>query len=163
MDFSKLSTGDKVVAGSGIVLFISIFLTWFKFDYGFGTITESGTDYFFTATFPAILGLVLIGYIFATKLSDSIKLPELPVEYPLAVLGVAGLAALLVILRLLIGGDDHGTDALDRAYGLYIGTLAAIGLAAGAFLKFKEDGGELPTKGGSTGGTTGDGGSATPF
>ena len=163
MDLTKLSNGDKVVAGSGIVLLVSIFLTWFSYDPGFGIhYKESGTDYFFTGTFPAILGLVLIGYIFATKMSDNVKLPELPVEYPLAVLGVAGLAAILVILRLLIGGDDHGTDALNRSYGLYIGTIAAIGLAAGAFLKFKEEGGELPTKK-SDGGTTGEGGSATPF
>lgn len=155
MDFSKLSLGDKVLAGSGIALFIFSFLTWFKFEINLGpgfsqSYTENAWDYFFTGIVPVILGLALLGYVAATKLFD-VEVPELPVGWPLVVLGVAGLAALLVILRLLIGGDDEGTDVLDRAFGLFLSVVAVLGLAAGAFLKFQEEGGELPTKGGSSG------------
>jgi hypothetical protein len=152
MDLSKLTTGDKVLAGSGIALFIFSFFTWFKVDLGpYGDYTENGWDYFFTGIVPALIGLALVGYVAATKLAD-VSLPELPVDWSLAVLGAAGIAALLVILRLLIGGDDEGSDVLDRSFGLFLSVLAAIGLAGGAFLKFQEDGGELPGKdsGGST-------------
>ena len=149
MDLSKLSTGDKVLAGSGIVLFIASFLTWFEYDAGFATVSESGWDYFFTGVLPTLIGLALVGYVVATKLFD-VQLPELPVPQPLAVLGLAALAALLILIRLLMGGDDEGTDLLERSYGLFLATIAVLGLAAGAFLKFQEDGGEFPTKGGGT-------------
>ncbi len=173
MDLNKLSTGDKVLAGSGIALFIFTFLTWFKFESSaFGRtfgVSQNGWHFFLTGIVPALLALALIGYVVATKLVDGVNLPDMPVGYPLVVLGMAALAALLVILRLLIGGDDAGTDVLDRAFGIYLATLAALGLAAGGFLKFQEEGGELPNKRGGPGttssGSTGDGsgGAPTPF
>src|SRR3546814_9114356 len=54
----------------------------------------------------------------------------------------------LVVLKLIIGEDP--TDIVDRAYGLFLAALAAIGLAAGGFLMFKA-GDDAPTTGGSTG------------
>jgi len=161
MDLNKLTTGDKVIGGSGIVLFIFSFLPWFKYDGGFVTVTQSGWHFFFTGIIPVLLGLVMIAWIVATKLAD-VDLPELPVPEGLLLLGMGALAAVLVILRLLIGGDDAGTDLLDRTIWLFIAVLAAIGLAGGAFVRFQEDGGELPTKGSSsTGG--GNGAPPTPF
>lgn len=153
MDLSKLSLGDKVIAGSGLALLIFSFLPWFKFEFsGFGVSTshtQNGWDYFFTGIVPVLLGLVMIAWVVATKLAD-VKLPELPVPAGLMLLGIGGLAALLVVLRLLIGGDDEGTGLLDRSFGLFLATLAALGLAGGGFLKFQEDGGELPKSGGNT-------------
>ena len=178
MDLSKLSMGDKVLAGSGLALLIFSFFNWFTakgkgtLAIGVGTSSNNGWDYFFTGIVPVLLALVLVVYVVLTKLTDGVKLPDLPVGYPLVVLGVAGLAALLVVLRLLIGsGEDIPAEAkqfveINRSFGLYLSTLAALGLAAGGFLKFQEDGGELPTKGGGTSGntgTTGDGGAPTPF
>lgn len=150
MDLTKLSTGDKVVAGSGLALLVFSFLPWFKWEaFGYSA-SQNGWDYFFTGIIPVLLGLALVGYVVATKLLDGMTLPDLPVPYPLVVLGMGGLAALLVLLRMLIGADDNGTDVLDRGIGIFLSTLAALGLGAGAFLKFQEDGGELP-KGGSSG------------
>lgn len=164
MDLSKLSTADKVILATGILLIIATFLEWFSFDAGaFGSVSESGLDYFFTGVVPMLIAIVLIGYVVVTKILEGVNLPDLP--WPLVVLGLGGLAALLVILRLIIGGDDDGTDALDRSYGLFIATVAALGLAGGAFLKFQEEGGEMPNRSNSTGGTAGpgDGSSPTPF
>lgn len=163
MDLSKLSNGDKVIAGSGIALFVFSFFPWFTIDASFIDYSESGWDYFFTGIIPTLLGLALVGYVVATKLLDGVKLPDLPVGWPLVVLGAGGLAALLVVLRLLIGGDDSGTGVLDRSFGLFLATLSAIGLAFGSFLKFKEEGGELPTKGGGTPGTGTGSTPPTPF
>ena len=64
------------------------------------------------------------------------------------------MAAVIVILRLLIGSDevsgfDTGID-LDRKLGLVIAVIAAICVAAGSFLKSKEDD-ALPPAGGDTG------------
>ena len=162
MDLSKLSLGDKIIAASGVLLFVFWLFPWFHYDIGgFGSYKQSGSHFFFTGTVPMLLGLVMIGWVVATKLAQ-VDLPELPVPQGLLLLGMGGLAALLVILRLLLGGDDAGTDVLDRSVGLFLAVLAAIGLAAGGFLKFQEDGGELPKSGGSTGtGTSGQ--PPTPF
>ena len=52
--------------------------------------------------------------------------------------GVA--TAALVVLRLLIG--YHG---LDRAFGMYLATVASLGVAFAGFLKFTEAGGDIDT------------------
>lgn len=114
MDLSKLSTGDKVIAGSGIALFVFSFFPWFKWEFGGYSASQSGWDYFFTGIVPVLFGLILVGYVLVTKVLDGVTLPDLPVPYPLVVLGLGG----------------------------------------GAFLKFQEEGGELPKSGGS-GGQTG--------
>lgn len=158
MDMSKLSTGDKVIAGSGLALLIFSFFPWFSYDAGpFGSVSQSGWHFFVTGIVPVLLGLIMIGWIVATKLAE-IELPELPVPQGLLLLGMGGAAAILIILRLLIGGDDAGTDLLERSFGLFLSLLAAIGLAAGAFLNFQADGGQLPGKPSS-----GDSGTPTPF
>ena len=157
MDLSKLSTGDKVIGGSGIALFLFSFLPWFKIEFFGRSVTQSGWHFFFTGIIPVLLGLVCVAWIVATKLAE-VELPELPVPEGLLLLALGGAAALLVVLRLLIGGDDGGTDVLDRTIWLFISVLAALGLAGGAFLKFQEDGGELPGKPGG-----GDGAPPTPF
>jgi hypothetical protein len=160
MDLSKLSTSDKVIGGSGIVLLISSFLPWFSFSLLGESFSQNGWDYFFTGIIPVLLGLVMVAWIVGTKLAE-VDLPELPVPEGLMLLAMGGTAALLIVLRLLIGAGDDPNDVLDRGFGLFLSVLAAIGLAAGAFLKFQEDGGELPGAGGSAGGASGT--PPTPF
>jgi hypothetical protein len=154
VDLNKLSTGDKVIAGSGILLFIAYFLPWFKvdFDFGFGSagsVSANGSDVgFLWSTFPMLLGLVMLGVVVASKLFDA-KLPELPIPWGQALLGIGGLAALLVVLKLLIGEDP--SDVVTRSYGLFIAALAAIGLAVGGFLKMQEGDDAAPASGDGTG------------
>ena len=145
MDLNKLTTSDKVIAGSGFALFIAYFLTWFKVSYsagpGFGgSASASGGDVgFLWSTLPMLIGLLLAGVVIATKLFD-VKLPDLPVPLGQAFLGAGGLAALLVVLKLLIGESDEGIPCIEvsRGIGIFIAAIAAIGLAAGGFLKFQE-------------------------
>jgi hypothetical protein len=142
VDLNKLTTSDKVIAGSGIALFIAYFLPWFKVE-GFGASgTGSGGDIgFLWGTFPMLIGLVMAGVVIASKLFD-VKLPELPIPWGQALLGAGALAALLVVLKLLIGHDLDGAEELgfevSRSFGLFLAALAAIGLAVGGFLKFQE-------------------------
>lgn len=150
MDLSKLSTGDKVIGGSGIALLLFSFLPWFRVSFLGQSFSQNGFDYFFTGIVPVLLGLAMVGWIVGTKLAG-VELPELPVPEGLMLLVMAGLAALLVIFRFLIGAGDDPADVLDRSFGLFLSVLAVLGLVGGAFLRFQEDGGELPGKGGSSG------------
>ena len=153
MDLKKLSMADKVIAGSGILLFIAYFLPWFKLDFGGafggGSVTASGGDVgFFWATLPMLLGLCAAGVVIANKLFD-VKLPDLPIPWGQALLIGGAIAAVLVVLKLIIGEDP--SSIVDRSFGLFIAAIAALGLAAGGFLKFKEGDSEGSPPGGGTG------------
>jgi hypothetical protein len=147
VDFSKLTTSDKVVAGSGLLLFIASFLPWFKFDFGgfLGSQTANGWDVgFFWAGIPALLGLAAAGLVLASKLSD-FKLPELPIPWGQAFLIAGGVSAAIVVLKLLTGESP-----LDRAWGLFLATIAALAFAGGGFMKFQEND-DAPASSGDTG------------
>jgi hypothetical protein len=108
-----------------------------------GSATASGGDVdFLWSTLPMLIGLVMAGVVIASKLFD-VKLPELPVPWSRVHLGLGALAALLVVLKLLIG-----EDYVDRAWGLFIAAIAAIGLGVGGYLKFQE-GEDAPAAGGT--------------
>jgi hypothetical protein len=150
VDLSKLSLSDRIIVASGILLFIAYFLPWFDVSVdsgitGVGDFSESanGSDVdFIWSTLPMLIGLVMAGVIIASKLFD-VKLPELPVTWGQAHLGLGALAAFLVVLKLLMGEDApaaaeaFGVD-ISRAFGLFLAALAAIGLAVGGWLMFKE-------------------------
>jgi hypothetical protein len=139
VDFSKLSTTDKIIAGSGAVLFIASFLPWFKASVeGFGSTTANGWDLdFIWGTLPALLGLLSAFVVLATKLGN-MKMPEMPASTGQIMLGVGVLAAFLVVLKLLIGEDGNSFVDVDRAWGLFVATIAALGLAYGGFQSYRE-------------------------
>lgn len=144
MDLSKLSTSDKVVAGSGLALLIFSFFPWYGvegFDGG-----RNGWDYFLFGIIPVLLGVAMVAVVAIKAFSDT-ELPDLPIPWGQAMLIAGAVAAILVVLKLLIGDDVLGFD-LDRKFGLILSALSAIGLAIGGYLKSQETG-ERPSGGGS--------------
>ncbi len=135
MDLSKLSKGDKLVAGGAVVYFVAMFLTWFSVDVPAILNIDasvSGWHYSLTGWIPLLLILVAAAIVVAPAAGKPLKAPAI------TVLALAGLAAVLVIIRLLIG--DHSTD---RGLGLILAVLAACAATFGGFLKFQEAGGSL--------------------
>ena len=157
MDMSKLTTGDRVIGISAILLLIFSFLPWFEasVDFGGGDLgidfSESASENgwgigFLWAGVPVILGLAMLVYVLISRFSPDTDLPQV-------------VAALLVVLKLIIGVDENDLlpgaaeiddefvddflDDLDlsvtRQIGIYLSALAAIGLAVGAFLRMRED------------------------
>jgi hypothetical protein len=138
VDLSKLNRTDRIIAGSGLVLFISAFLPWFKL----GDLSGDGWDVsFIFGGLPALLGLLSAGIVVATKLGNA-TLPDLPFSSGQAMLGTGALAALLVLIKLIVGEDACGFGGcvdLDRAWGLFVATLAGLGLAAGGYLAYQDE------------------------
>ena len=146
MDLSKLTTADKVIAGSGIAYLIFMFFPWYGID-GFDG-GESGWDYFLSGILPLVLAVVMVGQIAISRFSPSTKLPDLPLPWPRVHLIAGAAAAVLLILRTVLVAEVEafGEDfELDRKVGLFLALIAAIGLAVGGFLKSQEGEGSGPS------------------
>ena len=140
MDLTKLTRTDRIIAGAGLVLFISAFLPWFKAEFAGFSDTGNGWDVsFIFGGLPALLGLLSAGVVLATKLGNA-KMPDMPFTSGQAMLGVGALSALLVVIKLLIGEDSPGFGVdVSRSWGLFVATIAALALAGGGYLAFQEE------------------------
>jgi hypothetical protein len=146
----KLSTGDKLILGGGIAYLICMFLPWYGID---GGGSNSGWDYFLGGWIPLILIGVMVAHVGVTTFTET-ALPEPPVPWNQVHRGLGVAAAVIVLLRLIIGSDIDvpfvGDISLDREIGLFLALIAAIVVAAGGFTR--DDTGAAPTtSGGDTG------------
>jgi peptidoglycan/LPS O-acetylase OafA/YrhL len=141
MDLNKLSTGDKVIAGSGILFLISMFLPWWGLDLAeFGTASNSGWDYFLTGILPLLIVVAMVAVIYITRFTTT-ALPKPPLPWSQVFLIAGGVVAVLLVLRVIVGSSEgSGTFEvdLDRMWGLWVALLAALGVGAGGFLKSRE-------------------------
>lgn len=147
MDLNKLSLGDRIVAGAGIVLFIDLlFLPWHHVSIGLGAFraTANRTAIESPNSFWGVLAFLLTAAVVAVVLLrrlSTVKLPDLPVPQSQAVFyGTIGIAALLLI-KLVIETSYLG-------YGSWLGILLAGGMVYGGYLISKE------SESGASGGTS---------
>jgi hypothetical protein len=146
VDINKLSRSEQIISASGIVLFVFSFFAWYGVDsvkvagVEVGGGTASGWDRTL-GLFAALIAIIMAGQILATKFGG-MKMPDLGnITWGQVHLGLGAVALLFVIICFF---DDKG---LDKKFGLFVSLLAAVGLAAGGFLKFQEEksGGSAPT------------------
>ena len=135
VDLNKLTLGEKIVAGAGILLVVDLlFLPWHDIDLGFGlgSVSRSATES--PNGFWGLLALLLtiaIVVVLALRNFTDTKLPDLPVPWPQAIF-YACLAVLgLLVLKLVIEMDFLG-------FGAWLGLLLAAGMAYGGFLISKD-------------------------
>src|SRR5689334_3321368 len=161
MDINKLTTGDKIIGVSGVLLFIFSFFKWLGVKVsarGVEIASASKSAWSFTLTLIAVLiGIVLVAYVVAK--AAGVDMPKLgSVTWGQVVLVLAAIAFLFILIKLIAGPsiDTGGIAGVDktRKIGIFLGLIASGGMVAGAFLNAKEAG-ELPgSLGGSTGGAT---------
>jgi hypothetical protein len=136
VDLSKLTLGDKVMGGSAALLFIFSFFSWFGIDAGFGiSYSENGWGSIFSLL-GILIGIVILVVLILDRLT-TVQLPTLPLPWKQAYFIAGIVCAALILLQLLVGSSESGVD-LDREIGIYLGTLAALGVAAGGYLKNQE-------------------------
>lgn len=135
----QVGPNDLGVIAAGAVAFIVSFFPWFGVDFG-GLYSASGNAWGtgFLSWFPVLLGLVAAGLV-AARVFAGFRLPQLPAGPAFVILAAAGLAFVLVLLKLLIG--YHGTN---RKVGLFLGVLALAAEAAFALLAFRTSGEAMP-------------------
>jgi hypothetical protein len=130
VDLNKLTRTEQIICGSAVVLLLASFMPWYS---KFGG-SRNGWDYFFWGVIPVLIGLVMLAHIVITKLADNVTVPDLP--WPMVHLVGGIVAAALVVLKLLIGDEVSALGLsvdLDRSFGLFLATLAALGLAYGGY------------------------------
>lgn len=147
MDISAFTKSDWMKIGGAVGIFIFGFFDWVSFEsLGFSDSGGNVFDFFWTGTLPWLLILAVgtLTVLLALKVIDAKQLP-----WPLIMLAASGLAALLLLIRIVfnpIEGSDlieASGGSIGRGVGMYLSVISGLVAFAGAFLGFKESGGDL--------------------
>lgn len=133
MDLSKLTLGEKVVLGAGLLLVIDLlFLPWHKIDLGIVDVSRTGVQSP-NSLWGVLALLVTIAMIAAVVVSrfTTATLPKLPVPWSQAMFLAGVLVFALLLLKLVIETDFLG-------FGAYLGVLLGAAVAFGGFTMRKE-------------------------
>lgn len=138
---SNFKTSDWLMVGGGAAMLILGFaLPWSTIS--IGGFSESGDgpfNYFITGGIAWLL-VVAVGVLAGLKALG--KLPETQ-PWGIIFLGMAGLATLLMLIQVILGGRSELGIDLDRGIGMYGALVWSAVAAAGAFMNFQAGGGEL--------------------
>jgi len=171
-DANRLKFGDMIAGGGALVLFISLFLDWYKVEIkGFGGANIGGASEGGNAfdalgigpVFLVLVAVVVIGIVIVRALGA--EPAGLPVPLSTIILGLGALATLYILFRILVLPDGDIPDALEdavdfgRSFGIFLALLSALAITAGGFLSARERGEAVPGVDGGLGGpATGAGG-----
>lgn len=175
MDTSRLGRGEMIAAVSAIVLLLVMFIfDWFAVDFGEDDLglgaaaVDTGANAWTAFSFiDIILFITILAAIGLAIMAANAQRPNLPVAGSALVAGLGLLSVLLILFRIISppGGGDipDGFDiGVTREIGVFIGLLAAAGIAYGGFqamreegTSFSDQGDRLQSRGPGTGGTGG--------
>jgi hypothetical protein len=133
MDFRRVRAWDWVAGVAGLIVFIDLFVPW----YGASGLTANAWDSFaYVDLILALAALMAIALVFVAASSRVASVPKLLAT---CTSWVALVAAIFAVIRLLKvpGGVDvlltGGAAGISRQWGVFVGTIAAIVLAVGAW------------------------------
>jgi hypothetical protein len=150
MDVDKLNTGEKIAGVSAVLLFIFMFFTWFGVEVSgsgglSGTVPGAGGSAWDALDFiPIVLVVAIVVSLINVflRLSDSDYEPPVSLNVAVAILG--GLSTLLVLYRIISPPSfgSFGGVSVDATLelGIFLGLLAAAGIAFGGYRGMKEEG-----------------------
>src|SRR3954454_18164216 len=93
MDISKLSTGQRIAGGAGVLLFIDLFLSW----YSFGSVSADAWRWF--SWIDLICAATAIVAVLAAAQARGIL--QVPASMNMILLPLAAVATILVLYRLI--------------------------------------------------------------
>ncbi|MGH2980886.1 MAG: hypothetical protein ACRDKV_02430, partial [Solirubrobacterales bacterium] len=139
MDVNKLSQGEKIAAGSAIILFIVMFFSWFGAPEEVEALAGAvGVDTSANAwqSFDFI-DLVLLATVVVAVGAAIAKAADTRVDFPLStiVTVLGALSTILVLYRIL----DPPSEA-SRKFGVFLGVIFAAALTYGGWLAMQEEG-----------------------
>jgi len=150
MDVERLSTGEKIAGVSAILLFIFMFFDWFSVDVSVSggslalTASEGGSAWDALDVIPIFLMIAIIAAVgvAVVRLTDAVFEPSISVNAVVAALG--GLAVLLILYRIISPPDAGSAPGVSvdvsPAIGIFLGLIAAAGIAYGGYRAMQEEG-----------------------
>lgn len=132
MDFSKLTTNQRIAAIGAVAALINIFLPW----YGVLGVGISAFDSGILAWGGSLL-VVVAGTIVALKALEITKVRIAQVDTEQLAVVLAGLGLILILLRWI-------TESSFTRYGLFLGIIIAAAVAYGSYASMTEAGMALP-------------------
>jgi hypothetical protein len=149
MDLDRMSTGEKIADAAAVLLFIFMFFEWFSVDFsgGEGLFTVSGGfnawesfSFIDIVLFVTVLAAVAVAIV---RLTDALVEPPVSVNAVVAILG--GISVLLILYRIISPpGFDGASDVpgvdVSPSIGVFLGLIAAVGIAYGGYRAMQEEG-----------------------
>ena len=134
----RVQPSDWVTGIGGLILFISIWLDWYKVGFGGelpgfgGSVGVSGMTATKLTLIIFLLALIAIAVVVLRVVE--VDLDAIPVPMSVVVMACGGISLLIVILRMLIK-----QTGLGLSYGIFVALVAAVAVTVGGVLMQRED------------------------
>lgn len=150
MDIDRLSDGEKISGISAILLFIFMFFEWFSVEVSGGSgafhvsASEGGSAWDALDWIPIFLVITIIAAlaVVALRLTDAAYEPPVPAGTVVSGLGIV--SVLLILYRIVITPDAGSFPGISvdvsPAFGIFLGLIAAGGIAYGGYRAMQEEG-----------------------
>ena len=130
MDLRRLRAGEVLLASSGVLLLVSLFLPWYESS---GTETLSGFESL--TIVDILLALTALSAVAIVPITASQRVPAVPIALE-ALLTIAGLlATVLVLIRVA----SLPGDAAERELGLWLALVGAVGVVVGGLVAMRDE------------------------
>lgn len=131
MDLKKLTLGEQIISGAGILLVIGLlFFPWHKVElgFGFGDVTRRATQSpnGFYGVLALLVAIAVVAVVLVRKLTTA-NLPDLPVAWALAIFIATIVIEALLLLKLLVETDFLG-------WGAWVNLILGAAMIYGGFL-----------------------------
>jgi hypothetical protein len=130
-DPASVSRATWIAAGGALILFISVFLSWYGASVAGFSVSVNGWDAVDLAKLVALLALIALGVCLIELFMPAVSLP---VPASLIVIACGGLSVLCVLLKIL----DKPGSGLGLKYGIFVALIAAAATTYGGYLKMQE-------------------------
>lgn len=149
-EVSRVDRDGWVIVGGGVLVLIASLLPWYGLSTPFASVSVSGWGAGFTAWFSVLLCVAAGGYVLAR--ATGVALPTVPLGPSLLVVGLVGLAVVLLLIRLITLPTGGAGGILAGSYqfsygprmGLFVALAGAIAQLVFGYLWFRRSGEALP-------------------
>jgi hypothetical protein len=133
-DPASVSRATWIAAGGALILFISVFLSWYSASGSIGgisySVSQNGWD---TGALGKLVALLAVIALAALVIELFVPSVTLPLPSSLIVIGAAAVAFLFILIKLV---DEPNGAGL--AYGIFVALIAAAVTAYGGYAKMSE-------------------------